>query len=258
VQNLEVPGPHGPVPVRIYRPRPGNAPLPVLVFVHGGGYVLGSNDTHDRVMRLLALKSGAAVLGVDYRLAPEHRFPAQLEETAAVLDWLQAEAAAVELDRTRVALGGDSAGAHISLGVALERKGIAPALKALILYYGAFGLADSESRRSLGIVETGLSRDDLDFYEENYLGGPVPRGDPRYDCLAGELSGLPPSYILACELDPLLDDSLALADGLDAAGVEHRLARYDGVLHGFIHYSRAMPKAMQALEEGAAALRDWL
>jgi acetyl esterase len=258
VRNALVPGPHGPIPVRIYRPLPGNAPLPVLVFVHGGGYVLGSNDTHDRVMRLLALKSGAAVLGVDYRLAPEHRFPAQLEETAAVLDWLEAQAASVELDRGRVALGGDSAGAHISLGVALQRKGRAPALKALILYYGAFGLADSESRRRFGVAESGLSRKDLAFYEASYLGGPVPLGDPRYDCLAGDLSGLPPAYILACELDPLLDDSLALAKGLAAAGVPCRLARYDGVLHGFIHYSRAIPKAMRALDEGAAALKDWL
>lgn len=258
VQNQLVPGPHGPIPVRIYRPVADSRLLPVLVFVHGGGYVLGSNDTHDRVMRLLALKSGAAVLGVDYRLAPEHRFPAQIEETAAVLDWIQTQAASVELDRGRVALGGDSAGAHISLGVALRRKARLPVLKALILYYGAFGLTDSDARRRLGVAETGLSREDLAFYEASYLGGPVPRGDPRYDCLAGDLRGLPPAYVLACELDPLLDDSLELAKGLAAAGVPHRLRRYDGVLHGFLHYSRVVPKAMQALDEGAAALKDWL
>ena len=236
VQNQLVPGPHGPIPVRIYRPVADSRLLPVLVFVHGGGYVLG----------------------IDYRLAPEHRFPAQIEETAAVLDWIQTQAASVELDRGRVALGGDSAGAHISLGVALQRKARLPVLKALILYYGAFGLADSDARRRLGVAETGLSREDLAFYEASYLGGPVPRGDPRYDCLAGDLRGLPPAYVLACELDPLLDDSLELAEGLAAAGVPHRLRRYDGVLHGFLHYSRVVPKAMQALDEGAAALKDWL
>jgi len=257
VQNLLVPGPHGPIPVRILRPAPAGALLPVLVFLHGGGYVLGSIDTHDRVMRLLALKSGAAVLGVDYRLAPEHRFPAQLEEAAAVLDWLRDQAASAGLDRRRIALGGDSAGAHLSLGLALLRRGD-PTLKALLLYYGAFGLADSDSRRRLGIAATGLSSADLAFYEAAYLGGPVPRGDMRYDCLAGEFHGVPPTWLLACELDPLLDDSVAVAGRLAEAGIEHRFVRYDGVLHGFIHYSRILPKAMQALDEGAAALRDWL
>ena len=257
VQSHVLPGPHGPIPVRLYRPAIGGL-LPVLVYLHGGGYVLGSLDTHDRVMRLLALKSGAAVLGVDYRLAPEHRFPAQLEETAAVLDWIATQAASVELDHRRVALGGDSAGAHLALGAALARKPTATKLKALILYYGAFGLADSASRRRFGVAASGLSRDDLAYYDASYLGGPAPMGDPRYDCLAGNLAGLPPAYILACELDPLLDDSLALAALLGDAGVPHRLHRYDGVLHGFLHYSRIVPKAMRALDEGAAALKDWL
>lgn len=257
VQNHLVPGPHGPIPVRLYRPVVGEL-LPVLVYLHGGGYVLGNLDTHDRVMRLLALKSGAAVLGVDYRLAPEHRFPVQLEETAAVLDWIATAAASVELDRRRLALGGDSAGAHLALGAALARKPTATKLKALILYYGAFGLADSASRRRFAVAASGLSREDLAFYEASYLGGPTPQGDPRFDCLSGDLAGLPPAYILACELDPLLDDGLALAALLGDAGVPHRLHRYDGVLHGFLHYSRIVPKAMRALDEGAAALKDWL
>jgi acetyl esterase len=257
VQNHVLPGPHGPIPVRLYRPV-ADGLLPVLVYLHGGGYVLGSLDTHDRVMRLLALKSGAAVLGVDYRLAPEHRFPVQIEETAAVLDWIATQAASVELDRRRVALGGDSAGAHLALGVARTRKPTDQKLKALILYYGAFGLADSGSRRRLGVAASGLSREDLAYYDQSYLGRPAPIGDPRYDCLAGDLAGLPPAYILACELDPLLDDSLALAARLADAGAPHRLHRYDGVLHGFLHYSRIIPKAMRALDEGAAALKDWL
>jgi acetyl esterase len=257
VQNDTLSGPHGPIPIRLYRPSESGM-LPVLVYLHGGGYVLGSLDTHDRVMRLLALKSGAAVLGVDYRLAPEHRFPAQLDETAAVLDWIDAHGASLALDRRRVALGGDSAGAHLALGAALQRKSAGPALKALLLYYGAFGLADSASRRRFGVAASGLSRADLAYYDASYLGGPAPMGDPRYDCLAGELAGLPPAYILACELDPLLDDSLALAALLGDAGVAHRLVRCDGVLHGFLHYSRLVPKAMRALDEGAAALETWL
>lgn len=256
VRDHVLPGPHGPIPVRLYRPV-AEGLLPVLVYLHGGGYVLGSLDTHDRAMRLLALKSGAAVLGIGYRLAPEHRFPVQLDEAAAVLDWIAAHGASLELDRRRVALGGDSAGAHLALGAALQRKPADAPLKALVLYYGAFGLGDSLSRRRFGTAASGLSRADLAYYDASYLGRPAPMGDPRYDCLAGDLAGLPPAYILACELDPLLDDSLALAALLGDAGVPHHLRRYDGVLHGFLHYSRVIPKAMQALDEGAAALKDW-
>ena len=211
VQNHLVPGPHGPIPVRLYRPAIGGL-LPVLVYLHGGGYVLGSLDTHDRVMRLLALKSGAAVFGVDYRLAPEHRFPAQLEETAAVLDWISTQAASVELDRRRVALGGDLAGAHLALGAALARKPTATKLKALILYYGAFGLADfglapplrrggeRPLARGPRLLRRELSRTDLRRWAiRAMIASPATSPGCR-----------PPISSPASSI-PLLDDSLALA-----------------------------------------------
>ncbi|MGE3969060.1 MAG: alpha/beta hydrolase fold domain-containing protein [Dongiaceae bacterium] len=257
IHDLAVAGPEGPIPLRCYRPTAAPA-LPALVYLHGGGYVLGSIATHDRVMRLLAEKSGAAVLGVEYRLAPEHRFPVQLEETAAVLDWLAREGPAQGLDPSRFALGGDSAGAHLALGTTLMRRAAPAQPKALILYYGAFGLADSRSMRLFGRNAAGLTRADMDFFYASYHGDGPRRADPRLDCLSADLAGLPPAFILAAELDPLLDDSLTLAALLEEAGVAHRLRRYDGVLHGFIHYSRAVPLAMRALDEGAAALRDWL
>lgn len=257
VRDLAIAGPHGEIPLRLYRPTDARS-LPVLVYLHGGGYVLGSIETHDRVMRLLALKSGAAVLGVDYRLAPERRFPAQLEETAAVLDWLAAEGAAQGLDPKRFALGGDSAGAHLALGITLMRRNSVRQPKALLLYYGAFGLADSGSMRLFGNNAAGLTRADMAFFYASYFGDGPPIEDSRLDCLSADLAGLPPAFILAVELDPLRDDSLTLAALLEDAGVPHRLRRYDGVLHGFIHYSRTVSLAMRALDEGAAALQDWL
>lgn len=257
VRDFKVAGPHGEIPLRLYRPTAAPT-LPLLVYLHGGGYVLGSIDTHDRAMRLLALKSGAAVLGVDYRLAPEHRFPAQLEETAAVLDWLAADGAAAGLDAGRFALGGDSAGAHLALGTTIMRRAGFAQPKALILYYGAYGLADSGSMRRFAGNSTGLTRADMEFFYASYSGDRPLIDDPRLDCLSADLAGLPPAFILGVELDPLLDDSLTLAALMEDAGVPHRLLRYDGVLHGFIHYSRAVPQAMRALDEGAAALRDWL
>jgi acetyl esterase len=257
VRNFAIAGPYGSIPLRLYRPG-AEAMLPSLVFIHGGGYVLGNLDTHDRVMRLLAARSGAAVLGVDYRLAPEHRFPTQLDEIAATLDWLAKDGAGAGIDATRLALGGDSAGAHLSLGSAIAFKKRTPRIRGMLLYYGSYGLTDSMSMRVCANDLDGVSRADLAFYREAYMRGPRDREDHCNDCLSADLAGLPPAYILALELDTLRDDSLALAELLGRAGVPCRLTRHDGVLHGYIHYSRVIPKAMQAIEEGAAALRAWL
>jgi acetyl esterase len=256
VRELAIPGPHGAIPLRLYFPI-ASRPLPALVYLHGGGYVLGNLDTHDRIMRILAERAGAAVIGVDYRLAPEHRFPVQIDEAAAVLDWLDAEGAARGIDAARLAMGGDSAGAHLSVGVALARQGRRPALKGLLLYYGSYGLTDSVSMRLNANDLDGVTRTDMAFYRSCYLRSPADLEDPRFDCLSADLAGLPPAFVLALDLDPLRDDSLALADLLAEAGVPCRLVRYGGVLHGFLHYSRLLPKSMQALEEGAAALRGW-
>jgi acetyl esterase len=257
VRNLSIPGPHGPISLRLYRPS-RNDLLPALLYLHGGGFVLGNLDTHDRIMRILAARSGAAVLGVDYRLAPEHKFPVQLDEIAATLEWLAGHGAELGIDAKRLALGGDSAGAHLSLGTAIAFMGKSPRIKALLLYYGNFGLIDSMSMRLCANDLDGVKPSDLAFYRDCYLRSPSDHEDPRLDCLSADLAGLPPAYLLALELDTLRDDSLTLAALLGRAGVPCRLTRHDGVLHGYLHYNRVIPKAMQALEEGAAALRDWL
>lgn len=257
VRDFSIPGPYGAVPLRLYRPSTAGL-LPALVYLHGGGYVLGNLDTHDRIMRLFAVQSGAAVVGVDYRLAPEHKFPVQLEEIAAAFGWLASEGRSAGIDAARLALGGDSAGAHLSLGTAIALKGRNPRIKGMLLYYGSFGLGDSMSMRVCANDLDGVKPSDLALYRNAYLRGPHDREDRRLDCLSADLAGLPPAYVLALELDTLRDDSLALAELLTRAGVPCRLTRLDGVLHGYLHYSRVIPKARQAIEEGASELRGWL
>jgi acetyl esterase len=241
----------GPVGARLYRATPGAA-AGLTLYLHGGGYVLGGLDTHDRIMRLLAQASGQPVLGLDYALSPEHRFPRALEQIDAVLDALPG----LDLAPGRIVLAGDSAGAHLSLGAALARPD--PRLAGLLLYYGAFGLTDGASRRLHGGALDGLGPEDLAFYRDSYLARPEDRHDLRYDCLAAELGGLPPCFIGAVDLDPLRDDSLALAEGLRLAGVPHRLRTYHGVLHGFLHYSRMLPLAAAALAEGGGFVAERL
>ena len=254
VENLNIPGPGGSLACRFYRP--GREPrLPALVYFHGGGLALGNLDTHDRIMRLLALKSGAAVLGVDYRLAPEHKFPAAWDDALAALRHLAKEGSALGIDVARLAVGGDSAGANLSLASCLS---LSPeeraAVKIQLLYYGAFGLTDSASARAFGNETDGLTRAVMDRYRAWLCRSPADLADPRFDNLSADLRGLPPAFIAASALDPLLDDSCSLAQLLTEAGVANELVVYEVVLHGILHYSRMVGKAMQALDAGAAAL----
>jgi acetyl esterase len=240
--------------LRLYRPAPAGD-QPALVFLHGGGFVVGSLDTHDRIQRLLARRSGVVVVGVDYPLSPEHRFPVALDQVEDVILWIAEHARELAIDPGRLAVGGDSAGAHLALAAALGLRRRRPGLlRFLLLYYGLYGSTDFPSRRRFGAPAYGLTGENLAFYERCYLG---PSGDPtdaRYDLLKADLRGLPPSFLGAAALDPLLDDSLALASALEAAGSETRLRVYDGVLHGFLHWSRMVPTADAALTDGAAAL----
>lgn len=238
--------------IRLYRPDEG-APRALLFYLHGGGWVVGSLDTHDRIMRLLARESGLPVVGIDYALAPEVKFPTQIDQIAAVV---RALAAGGDFAGLPFALGGDSAGANLALAVAgaLHAAG-GPEPAALLLFYGAYGLADSASRRLWGNARDGLTDERMRFYERAYLPAPEAARDPRYDLLASDLSAVPPTRLLAVTMDPLHDDSLALAALLEEHGRAVELSTVDGVLHGFLHLSRMVPKAARALAEGAAFLR---
>ena len=257
ILDTEVKGPVGPVQIRIYHPDPENT-LPVLVFLHGGGFVVGSNDTHDRIMRELAFRSGCAVVGVEYSLSPEQKFPVAIEETISVLKWLKEnfpskENPACNIDPERVVLGGDSAGASLSMGAALSFKNN---LRGLLLIYGWFGLRDSCSSRLFGGTEDGLSEENRAFYQDAYLRSPEDLLDPKLDVLGADLRGLPASCLIVSDMDPLLDDSTALAALLEKAEVPCELHLHQGVLHGFLHYSRMLDSSVTALDQGADFLRE--
>lgn len=256
ILDTHIQGPVGAVQIRIYHPDPEQC-LPLLVYLHGGGFVLGSNDTHDRIMRELAFRSGCAVVGVEYSLSPEQKFPVAIEETLAVLKWLKQnlprkDNPAFNIDPERVVLGGDSAGASLSMGAALSFKN---KLSGLLLIYGWFGLRDSCSSRLFGGTGDGLSEENRAFYHDAYLSSPEDLLDPKLDVLSADLRGLPLSCLIVSDMDPLLDDSTALAALLEKSGVPVEMYLHPGVLHGFLHYSRMLDAAVKALEQSADFLR---
>lgn len=254
-----VPGPQGDVKIRYYSSDTGTR-RPCIVYVHGGGFVVGNLDTHDRIMRSLAAKTGAVVVGVDYTLSPEAKFPQAVQECAAVAVHLQANADALGIDADHLSFAGDSGGANLSLATALYLRDVvrgAPSIKCLLLYYGMYGLLDSASRRLYGGEWDGLTRADLEYYMECYVNDPKDMGSPYIDCLSTDLKkDMPACYIAAAELDPLIDDSTALAAILDDNGVPYRLTVFDGVLHAFLHHSRMLPEAVAALDDGADFYRS--
>jgi acetyl esterase len=236
------------VAVREHHPVPGASDR--IVYLHGGGFVLGDLDSHDRIMRELAHRSGAVVVGVDYTLSPEAKFPRAIQEAAEVVRVIAAECG------VPVGLAGDSGGATLALATALYlRDGTdgtpCPALGPLLLWYGMYGLRDSVSRRLLGGPWDGLTPEDLAAYQAWYTADPADLDSPYLDLLSADLSGLPPVYLAATDLDPLLDDSTALARLLALHGVEHRYEVFTGVLHAFLHCSRDLPEARTALDQGA-------
>lgn len=248
---------HGHVALRLYKP--STDPVhPVLLFCHGGGFILGNLDSHDRICRLLAQKSGWAVLAIDYALAPEQKFPVQPDQVFAVLKHVASEGGAMGLDAKRIALAGDSAGAHLCLGAALDARARGgPALTAQLLFYGGYGLRDSVTRRLYGWADLdGLDEASQALYRNHYTGSAQDREHPRNHLLSVDMAGLPRSFIGAVSYDPLCDDSRALAEFMGERKVPHELRLYEGVLHGFLHHSALEPKAMQAIEDGAAFLRE--
>ena len=258
VSELSVMGPVRDVPVRIYYPLNSDNG-PTLLYLHGGGWVVGNLDTHDRVMRLLAELSGARVVGVDYALAPEYQFPVAINEALAVINWLQVEGVDHGLDVSRLGLGGDSAGANMAVAVTqLCHQQSANLIQFLLLYYGAYGLTESQSWQQYGNAEYEFTPEEREFYLTSYLTSDRERTDPRFRVLSGNIGLLPTAFIGAAECDPLRDDSIALHEAMQTVGRPAILKIYPGVLHSFIHYSRMLDKATEALRDGAAALKTAL
>lgn len=259
VENMILPGPHGDIPVRLYRPL--NAPkdklLPMLVFFHGGGWVIGSIKTHDRVCRYLANASGALVISVDYRLAPEHKFPIGIEDCMAATTWAASHAAKIGGDARRLSVGGDSAGANIAAVIThMARDNKGPAITFQILLYpvtDALGEQPSRSQYAQGFALEGAT---IDWFTAQYVNSPVDCANPLISPLRGNnFAGLPPAFIITAGLDPLCDEGEAYVEKLKAAGVPVTFSRYDQMIHGFVTMGGLIPDARRALDEAAQALR---
>lgn len=258
VEDREIPGGGGSVRARLYRARGAQPtePLPALVYFHGGGHTIGDLDTHDVVCRTLANEARCAVLSVDYRLGPEHKFPAAVEDAIAAVRWLAANAERLNVDGTRIAVGGDSAGGNLSaVTTLLARDEGGPKLAFQLLIYPSTHpphRTPSAERLAHGYL---LTRDVINYFRSNYTRGPEDYNDWRCaPMLAPDLSKLPPAFVLTAGYDPLVDEGKAYAERLRAAGVEVTYTCYEGMIHGFITMGRVLDGANRALQECGAAL----
>ncbi|GAA0495630.1 alpha/beta hydrolase [Streptomyces olivaceiscleroticus] len=259
VEDRRLPGPAGApeVPVRLYRPRAsGGAPLPVVVFCHGGGFVICDLDSHDGMCREMANATGALVVSVDYRRAPEHRFPAAAEDAYAVLCWTAAHAADLGGDPARLAVAGDSAGGNLAAVLPLmarDRGGPMPVFQLLI--YPMLDPARNTPSYRDNARGYFVTADHLRWYWEQYLGdrsGAHPYASPL---AAPDLSGLPPAHVLTAEYDPLRDEGETYALRLRESGVPVDVRRYDGVFHGFFGMAGQLRAAAEANDAAYSALR---
>lgn len=261
----KIAGPNGPIPVRYYYPAPlaEGELAPAIVYVHGGGFVLGNLDTHDRICRVLAEHAGVPVVAVDYRLSPEAKFPSAVEETAAVASYLHEHGSAHGIDGGRLGFAGDSGGAHLNLAATMylrEERGDSSFVKCLLLFYGWFGLTDSSSMRLLGGPWDGLTEEDWKFYMDLYADDPAElETNPYANLFLNDLTkGVPPCYIAAAEFDPLRDDSATLAAICKQYGTPYRHEVFEGTIHAFLHYTKMLDAANDALEHGATFYREQL
>jgi cation diffusion facilitator CzcD-associated flavoprotein CzcO/acetyl esterase/lipase len=251
VSDLTVDGPAGPLPARHYLPGGSAGPHPLLLFLHGGGFVFCNLDTHDQVCRLLCREASVQVLSVDYRLAPEHPFPAAVADAWAALCWAAENAGRLGADPARLALGGDSAGGNLSAVAAQRaaREG-GPALALQVLIYPA--VDRTTPYRSLELFADGffLTRTEIDWFNANYS-SPEERGDARLSPLLGDLAGLAPALVVTAGFDPLRDEGEAYAAALAAAGTEVTLRRHASLIHGFVNMIDLSPSARAAMVEVA-------
>jgi len=258
IENLVMPGPGGDLRLRNYTPvAAGSDALPTLIFFHGGGFVLGDLDTHDGLCRILANEAGARVIAVDYRLAPEHKFPAAVEDALAALAWVEANASKLGVDANRLAVGGESAGgalAAILAQAASEKK--KPKLDFQLLMFPVLQVGGETV--SLREFAEGyfLERATLEWFYDCYLPADAGKSDPRISpLLAKDFTGLPPAYMMLGGYDPLHDEGTQYAEKLRAAGVAVTVADYPDMVHTFIYFEGMLPQAHEALVAAAAAMK---
>ncbi|MFO1160861.1 MAG: alpha/beta hydrolase [Reyranellaceae bacterium] len=262
VVDRTIPGPAGDLAVRLYRPASAaaDAEIPALVFAHGGGWVFGNLDSHDVLCSQLALEAGIAVFAIDYRLAPEARFPGAFDDVVAGLQWVAANGASVGIDPSRLAIGGDSAGGNLAAAVALwARDHGGPKLRLQLLAYpvtDAVARAESYRRYADGY---GLNAVTMEWFFDHYTPDKATRGDWRVSPLrAASLAGLPPALVVTAGYDPLRDEGRAYAFRLQQEGTLADLVEFGGMLHGFLSSPMLLHGARRGTSLCAAALREAL
>ncbi|SFC55038.1 acetyl esterase [Halobiforma haloterrestris] len=263
VEDRTIDGPDGDLPIRYYEPRAAPADEPLVLYLHGGGWVIGGLETHDVTCRKLAAESGYPVVSVDYRLAPEHPFPAALRDCYAALEWATEAAPDLEADPDRIVLAGDSAGGNLAAATALfarDHGGPEPAYQLLI--YPSTGDVTATAAYEENAEGYFLTADEVDWFGQQYFADEVDRGNvyalPRR---AHDLSDLPPATVVTAGFDPLRDDGGAYADRLEEAGVPVAHHHYDDVVHGFFSMVGGpidLERAHEAYDDAVADLRDAL
>jgi acetyl esterase len=256
IEDRKIPGPGGEIPIRVYTPE-GKAPMPVIVFFHGGGWVIGTLETHDPICRHLAKQAGAVVVSVDYRLAPEHKFPAGPEDCYAATAWVAEHAAEIGVDAKRLVVGGDSAGGNLAAVVSLmaRDRGKPRIAHQLLIYPVTDHSYETVSYRenAKGLL---LEKDSMVWFWNHYLSSSADGQNPYASPLrAKDLKGLPPATVVTAEFDPLRDEGEAYAKRLREAGVPVKAKRYDGVIHGFAILGGVFPEAAQVVADIAAEVR---
>ncbi|MGY5884937.1 alpha/beta hydrolase [Modestobacter lacusdianchii] len=265
VTDLTIPGgPTGQVSIRVYRPAGSTGPLPVVLYTHGAGWVFGNAHTHDRLVRELTVRAGAATVFTEYALAPEARYPAQIEEVYAALEWIAAKGSEHDLDGTRIAVAGDSVGGNMSAAVTLmakERGG--PAITTQLLFYPVTDAAFDTGSYTQFATGYFLAREGMQWFWDQYTTDPAQRAEITASPLRAsleDLAGLPPALVIVAEADVLRDEGEAYAAKLRAAGVPVTAVRYGGVVHDFVMLNalKDTHAAKAATAQGGEFLREAL
>lgn len=260
VEDLRIAGPEGEIALRIYTPE-GDAPRPAMVYFHGGGWVVCDLDTHDAVCRAIARRAGAVAVAVDYRLAPEHKFPAAVVDCYAATQWVAANVGRMGIDPDRITVGGDSAGGNLAAVVSIRsRDEGGPRIAAQALVYPVTDLSSFETPSYREFADGyHLSRAQMEWFRDHYLAKPEDALNwMASPLLAADLAGLPPALIITAECDPLRDEGEAYARRLEQAGVAVTCTRYPGMIHPFFSMSGAIPQGLDAIQQVADVVRTAL
>ncbi len=260
VENQLIPGPAGKIALRFYRPTGVQGNAPALIYFHGGGWVIGDLDTHDGICRWICSQSGCVVASVDYRMAPEHKFPAPLEDCLAATFWIAENGEALGIDTARIAIGGDSAGGNLAAVVSQQaRDQGGPSIAYQLLIYPATDLTMSEASHQELAEGYRLTKPLMEWFIGHYLHNESDRTDPRVSPLfCDDLNGLPKALVITAGFDPLRDEGIRYADELSSSGVETTHVCYDGMIHGFFSMGGWLEKSREALDYTSQRLAEAL